>query len=683
MNVPLRRSLLGRLLAALCCVAFISVAGLGLAAYMSERSALRQQIYAQLIIIADFKKGFTALWLAERRADTQLLASNKLNQEHFSDLLSPATSSEEKASLLDSLVDSMHLLQQSRPGYSQIVMADVHGVIRAATDPTLIGQSIADDEAFIHTMAAPDGQHTQDLYLHPETGRPEMKFGHVMHAATANDVEPQPAVLGAVILTVDAEQSLFRLIDLGPGLGSTGETMLVRSEGDTTVFLNNTRFAPEAALNLRLRQGTPEAYLATLAANAVEGIQQATDYRGQEVLAAIRYIPQLQWGLVVKIDDNEILAPVYRLTFRLVMVAGVVIVLAVLVSWALARTLIKPLTQLVRATQAVASGDLRTPIAVQRQDELGALAGAFREMVTALDQRQRQLEAAHAEVAAFAEKNVELVQQLRELNASLEEKVAERTQELAAANARLRELDRLKSKFVSNVSHELRSPITSLRGFLELMKINPAKQEQYLALMNAQVDLLGRYIEEILELSRLEQQREHLVFAPLDFNPLVASVVATYQPQAEAAGLRLIFRPDPGPLQVRGNEEELAHLVVNLVANAVNYTPEGSITVITQADPGGVQFVVQDTGIGIPDEDLPHIFERFYRGQNAIQSQIRGTGLGLGIVKEIVQLHGGTIQVDSQVGRGTIFRVWLPSDPGPARRRQSMAAPTVDLKPGD
>jgi signal transduction histidine kinase len=129
---------------------------------------------------------------------------------------------------------------------------------------------------------------------------------------------------------------------------------------------------------------------------------------------------------------------------------------------------------------------------------------------------------------------------------------------------------------------------------------------------------------------------------------------------AEAAGIRLAFEPEPDLPLIYAEQSQIARMVTNLVSNAIRYTPEGHVSLQTCYTNGKVCLIVQDTGVGIEPKDLPHVFERFYRGQNVRQSGIPGTGLGLAIVKEIVSLHEGMIDIESVVGKGTTFRIWLP-----------------------
>jgi two-component system, OmpR family, phosphate regulon sensor histidine kinase PhoR len=233
---------------------------------------------------------------------------------------------------------------------------------------------------------------------------------------------------------------------------------------------------------------------------------------------------------------------------------------------------------------------------------------------------------------------------------------------LAEANERLTELDRLKSKFVSDVSHELRTPIANLKLYIDLLQHGrPDKQAQYVVVLQQQIRRVANLVDDILDLSRLESRKQQgITFGPVELNEVVAQVVMAHQPRAEAAALILAFAPGRELPVVRGDANQLAQVVTNLVANALNYTLEGTVQVETLLRDDQVGLIVTDTGRGIAAEDLPHIFERFYRGRPTQQTDVPGTGLGLAIVQEIVELHQGRIEVTSQADQGTTFGIWLP-----------------------
>jgi len=237
--------------------------------------------------------------------------------------------------------------------------------------------------------------------------------------------------------------------------------------------------------------------------------------------------------------------------------------------------------------------------------------------------------------------------------------------------SQLRDLDRLKDKFVSTVSHELRTPLANVKLYLSLLQQGrPERHEKYLDVMQREVDRLARLIGDLLQISRLQseqraerpQRRERI-----DFEAVIETVIRNNVAWAESEHKDLLHQCLSSPLPTGcGDPEQILRALTNLVGNAIAYTPEGGRVVVRsqvepvkQTKPDWIIIDVIDTGIGIPASDLPTIFERFYRGSN-VSPAMPGTGLGLAIVKDIVELHGGRIEVESEEGRGSRFRLRLP-----------------------
>jgi PAS domain S-box-containing protein len=283
---------------------------------------------------------------------------------------------------------------------------------------------------------------------------------------------------------------------------------------------------------------------------------------------------------------------------------------------------------------------------------IGALAIGRSAAVT--DEEVRLLAAA-SDIAATALQRAEALE-------TFEQRVADRTHELAIANEFLLELDRLKSKFVSDVSHELRTPVTSLSLYVDLLEYGkPEKREFYVVQLKQQMGRLRMLINDILDLGHLERDRREDSLTPVNVNSIVERVTAEHQVAAGAAGLRLISEVAEQPLMVLALPDQLSRVMTNLVTNAIKYTRSGTVRVKTAATPGRICITVSDTGMGILPEDIPHIFDRFYRGKQVAQLTIPGTGLGLAIVKEIIEAHGGAVEVESRLDAGSTFRVWLPT----------------------
>ncbi len=286
----------------------------------------------------------------------------------------------------------------------------------------------------------------------------------------------------------------------------------------------------------------------------------------------------------------------------------------------------------------------------------------------ALAQRAKA-EAAQMRADAYSATNVELAElneQLREAEA-IQRALLEREHEVVE---RLTQLDRDKTDFVSSVTHELRTPVTSMLGYLELLDdgdagpLNPDQQRMLEAIGRNSRRLLSR-IEDLLTVSGVEAGAMRLQAAPMSVQALVDSATSALVPTMRGRDLTLVVDVADDVATIVGDAEKLDRVLINLLSNATKFTPDGGrITIRVRREVGAVTISVADTGIGIPVDEQPRVFERFFRSSNAQELAVPGTGLGLVIVKGIVELHGGTIALESAPGVGTEVTVILPVAPG-------------------
>lgn len=231
----------------------------------------------------------------------------------------------------------------------------------------------------------------------------------------------------------------------------------------------------------------------------------------------------------------------------------------------------------------------------------------------------------------------------------------------------LKELNRLKSEFVTAVSHDMRTPLTSVQGYIELLpKVGPVneKQERFLARMETSLKNITDLIDDLLDIRRIEAELD-LAMEVCDLRTVIDAVVGRMRPYAAEEGQDLAWEAPSSSLQVRCNPRRMAQAVENLVSNAIKYSnPGGQVAVTAREDEGHVFVSVSDEGIGIAPEEQPPIFERFYRGRSEDVAGVPGTGLGLSIVKAVIDKHGGRVWVESQPGVGSTFSFVLPAPDG-------------------
>ena len=304
--------------------------------------------------------------------------------------------------------------------------------------------------------------------------------------------------------------------------------------------------------------------------------------------------------------------------------AGAVILLAG-VSYIFTKRLTRPIFELRNAAESMAGSNYSVRVHVNSHDEIGALSGAFNSMAEQLEKEVHELE----------EKNV-----------------------------RLAELQQMRSEFVANVSHELKTPLTSIRGFLDTLRHghikDPAVQERFLDIIDIEAERLNQLISDILQLSEIEGMQGELELQRFDLSALLDDVATLLDDKATENKVSIVVE-DSEALPVLASSYRIKQILINLVDNAIKYNkPGGRVYIRASREPDKmVSIRVKDTGEGIPAEHLPRVFERFYRVDKSHSREMGGTGLGLSIVKHIAQLYDGTATVESEEGVGSTFTVRL------------------------
>jgi signal transduction histidine kinase len=250
-------------------------------------------------------------------------------------------------------------------------------------------------------------------------------------------------------------------------------------------------------------------------------------------------------------------------------------------------------------------------------------------------------------------------------NARLYAREQERADALAYALEKQRELDRLQNEFLQNVSHELRTPLSIVYGYVELLnsgemgELLPEHKES-MNIIARRVQMLRKMVEDFTAI--LERETSESQPKPVSLENLVQMLLEDFEVSAQQAGLTLAVEIAPGLPPVHGRAGQLRQVIDNLVANALKFTSRGgTITLRLRQEESDVVIQVSDTGIGIPENQLERIFERFYQVDGSASRRYGGTGLGLALVKEIVESHNGRVTVQSTVGQGSTFQIWLPS----------------------
>jgi two-component system, NtrC family, sensor kinase len=353
--------------------------------------------------------------------------------------------------------------------------------------------------------------------------------------------------------------------------------------------------------------------------------------QGGPVMTSAVLIGSSNWLVFVEQPAREVLESVWATLYGTLALLALALIASLLASIVLARRLTAPILTLRHGAARIGAGDLGARLDIRTGDEVQALGDEFNRM---------------------AEK-------LREYTTGLEQKVAEKTAQLELAN-------RHKSEFLANMSHELRTPLNAIIGFSEVLKkkmfgtLN-AKQEQYAQYIHSSGEHLLSLINDILDLSKVEAGRMELEPVDFDVRRVLENALMLIRERARRGDVRVELHSHDDLAVLRADERKFKQVVVNLLSNAVKFTPPGGrVTVSASRLDSGVTIEVTDTGIGIAAGDLPRIFDEFQQIRSSGEIRHEGTGLGLSLARRLVELHGGRITVESEPGRGSTFRVWLP-----------------------
>jgi len=357
------------------------------------------------------------------------------------------------------------------------------------------------------------------------------------------------------------------------------------------------------------------------------------------ITSKAKVIGSVEIGFSKEYINEQIRTTTAALSFGLI---GVFVLIGLLLYYFISRSVIEPLEAFTETVKGMNPENLSTRVKIHRKDELGMLAASFNRMAEDVEKSRRALQRAHD---------------------NLEEKVAERTEELAHANTRLKELDRLKSMFIASMSHELRTPLNSIIGFTGIILQGMAgeitgEQSKQLTLVKNSANHLLALINDIIDVSKIEAGKIELAIGEFDLSDLVQDVKDSFTVATDEKGLKMSLEI-PERLLIESDARRVKQIIVNLVSNAVKFTEQGEIEIRAAKKDGAVELSVKDTGIGIRKEDIDRLFKAFSR----IPTEGRlteGTGLGLYLSQKIAYLLGGRISAESEFGRGSKFTFALP-----------------------
>lgn len=415
------KSIRGKLVGSFILMTMFPLAIVSIIAYHHGKNALELRVIEQMTSIADLKKIELNNWLNERLVDTVQLSNDKSLLAGFTRLLDvrrPFNTIENKLEpdrgekyYYSNLLSYIQELKREYKCYDEIALMDAtNGEIIVSTTKINMGRVDEEFASYLTTLTKKRIP-INDIYYSDHLGQIGMTFLGAIRKVNPVTMELSNKIIGVLLLRLSMRNSIEPLIQNWPGMGETGETFLVRKEGKNILFLNNLRHDKDAALRLTIPQSSPIAEPSILCVSGREGITKTVDYRNIPVLCAYRYIPMMKWGLFAKQDVKEAFVPIEKLKRKMLILVAICTIGVITAVFLVARSITRPVLELVKGANAIAAGDLSQRITVSAQDEIGMLASEFNQMAV----------------------------KLRHFYTILEQKISQRTAQLQASEEKYRE----------------------------------------------------------------------------------------------------------------------------------------------------------------------------------------------------------------------------------------------------
>lgn len=581
----------------------ISVIPLSAVVYLSydySKEAIRDSVMANLLGATENTGHAIDNWMDARKDDIRVISQSGTivnpEKEHF--------------------IEYLNTFKREYTGvYTEFFLLDPAGNI---TFSTLNHTGNAGKERYF-TEAAMGKLYVSDVYLSGITGSPEIII--------TNPVKKNGAITGILAARVSME-NLYRIIE-NIDIGSSGEVFIVNKDGDIIFHGNKSRILHDNIKdNFAVKEVTYEK----------NGINEYVNYKGKNVLGSYYWLPLYRWGLIVEKNTDEAYAGVLTLGR---MVAGIslfavigVVFLAIVIS----KRLTDPVKSLEEGAVGLVKGNFK-PITVSSTNEIGRLTGIFNSTARELLDIRKKLET-----------KIEIA------NKDLEEK----NKELVAANEELKKLDEMKSDFISMVSHELKTPLSSMKISAEYLEsessVDPPVQKELLQIIIRNIDRQTRLINDILDLSKIDAGKMEYRLEHVNVRESANTALENIRHIALEKNITVSMDIPEKLSMVLADREKLIIVLNNLFENALKFTPNGgNIVLRANEDMDGIDINMKDTGIGIEKDKIGKIFDRFYQVDSSSRRKTGGCGLGLSISSAIIKAHGSEIRVESEPGKGSTF----------------------------
>jgi signal transduction histidine kinase len=542
----------------------------------------------------------------------------------------------------DKMLDGQLQRMQSVLGLSDIMLINIVGKIVYASNDEHPPEDFLNPLPDPQKKAFTEGKnrvYLSDVFLSKAIGnKPAM-------LVTAPAVDFNGALIGVIAFEVDMN-FIYKLIQDVTGLGDTGEVLVGKKKGNEAVYLNPLRHDPDAALKKGIPLGREMGGPIQEAVQGRKGAGRLLDYRDKNVIAAWRYLPSIDWGMVAKIDTEEAFADATKLRNLVLVIVVIVFVLCGIIAFSIARSISVPIQTLSQGAEIIGSGNLDYKIGSHRKDEIGQLSRSFDKMTGDL----KKITASRDEL------NREITERKR-----AEEDILRLNEDLKYHVVQLEESNRELDAFSYSVSHDLRSPLRHIAGFMELLQKRAWPQmdetnRRYMTIISESSKRMGTLIDDLLAFSRIGRSEMRTV--AIRVKQLVQEAIGGLQEETKERDIAWKIGELP---EIYGDPSLLRLVLVNLISNAVKFTrprPRAEIEIGCTEEEDEFVFFVRDNGVGFDMNYAEKLFGVFQRLHH--RDEFEGTGIGLANVRRIVSRHGGKAWAVGSLDHGATFFFSLP-----------------------